>query len=619
MINLNNEQFDAVVIGGGHAGAEACLATARLSLKTALVVLDKRTISYMACNPSIGGTAKGHLVREIDALGGQMAINADETMLQIKMLNRGKGSAVQSLRAQSDKDKFHETMQHTLENTPNLTIIEDEAIEILQNDGIIFAVKTKGGLTLSTKTVILACGVYLDSQTIIGDETKKQGPSGFNYSTELTNSLRLLGFNIRRFKTGTPARIDKNSIDYSKFTIADGDRDILPFSFMHDFYLQEQIPCYLGYTNTKTHEIIRENLGRSPLYAGMIKGVGPRYCPSIEDKVVRFSTRDRHQIFLEPETRFSNEIYVQGMSSSMPKDVQEEMYHSVEGFENVKIIKYAYAIEYDSIDPTDLFLTLQFKKIQGLYCAGQINGSSGYEEAAAQGLVAGINASMYVKGCEQVIFTRDNSYIGVLIDDLVTKGTNEPYRMMTARAEHRLNLRQDNADIRLTPIGRKIGLVTDERWQKFNDSIEELESAKLELKKGVSSTLVNPYLEEIGETAISNGSTFENLLKRPLVTLKQMQLRFGILQNCSPLTIERLETLVKYEGYLSKESIEIEKAKKLENKALPLDLDYMSVGGLRIEARQKLQKIRPLNLGQASRISGVSPADITVLMLYLKA
>lgn len=619
MINLNNEQFDAVVIGGGHAGAEACLATARLSLKTALVVLDKRTISYMACNPSIGGTAKGHLVREIDALGGQMAINADETMLQIKMLNRGKGSAVQSLRAQSDKDKFHETMQHTLENTPNLTIIEDEAIEILQNDGIIFAVKTKGGLTLSTKTVILACGVYLDSQTIIGDETKKQGPSGFNYSTELTNSLRLLGFNIRRFKTGTPARIDKNSIDYSKFTIADGDRDILPFSFMHDFYLQEQIPCYLGYTNTKTHEIVRENLGRSPLYAGMIKGVGPRYCPSIEDKVVRFSTRDRHQIFLEPETRFSNEIYVQGMSSSMPKDVQEEMYHSVEGFENVKIIKYAYAIEYDSIDPTDLFLTLQFKKIQGLYCAGQINGSSGYEEAAAQGLVAGINASMYVKGCEQVIFTRDNSYIGVLIDDLVTKGTNEPYRMMTARAEHRLNLRQDNADIRLTPIGRKIGLVTDERWQKFNDSIEELESAKLELKKGVSSTLVNSYLEEIGETAISNGSTFENLLKRPLVTLKQMQLRFGILQNCSPLTIERLETLVKYEGYLSKESIEIEKAKKLENKALPLDLDYMSVGGLRIEARQKLQKIRPLNLGQASRISGVSPADITVLMLYLKA
>ncbi|MEG2117144.1 MAG: FAD-dependent oxidoreductase, partial [Clostridia bacterium] len=365
MINYNNEQFDVVVIGGGHAGVEASLAAARLNHKTALVVLDKRTISYMACNPSIGGTAKGHLVREIDALGGQMGINADNTMLQIKMLNRGKGAAVQSLRAQADKDNYHETMQQTLENTANLTIIEDEATEVLEENGVVSCVKTKGGLTLFARAVVLACGVYLDSKIIIGDETAKQGPSGFSYASDLTKSLAGLGFNIRRFKTGTPARIRKDSVDYSKFTVADGDRDVLPFSFMHDFYLEKQIPCYLGYTNSQTHDIIRANLGRSPLYGGMIKGIGPRYCPSIEDKVVRFPLRERHQIFLEPETATSKQIYVQGMSSSMPKDVQELMYHSILGFENVEIIKYAYAIEYDSIDPTDLALTLQFKKVKG--------------------------------------------------------------------------------------------------------------------------------------------------------------------------------------------------------------------------------------------------------------
>lgn len=614
-----NNNFEVIVIGAGHAGVEAALSAARLGAKTALIVLDKKTISYMACNPSIGGTAKGHLVREIDALGGQMGISADFTMLQIKMLNLGKGAAVQSLRCQSDMDEYHKYMENILEECPNLTIIEDEGTEVVEENGHVVAVKTKSGLTLPTKTAILACGVYLDSDIIIGDESKKEGPSGFANASELTKSLINLGFNVRRFKTGTPARVKKDSIDYSKFQIANGDKDILPFSFMHNFYLENQTPCYLGYTNEKTHEIIRANLHRSPLYAGMIKGVGPRYCPSIEDKVVRFAHHNRHQIFLEPLTATSDLIYVQGMSSSLPKDVQEAMYHSIIGFENIKIVKYAYAIEYDCIDPMDLYLSLEAKCCKGLFSAGQINGSSGYEEAAAQGLVAGINASRYIQNKEPVILTRDSSYIGVLIDDLVTKGTNEPYRMMTARAEHRLNLRQDNADIRLTPIGRKIGLVSDIRWDKFQSSLVELEKAKKAITKGVSPKLVNDYLEEIGETSIDNGSTFKNILKRPKVTIKELRKRFGILKNYSVLTLERLETLVKYEGYLIKEAQEIEKTKKLESKILSDDIDYNTIGGLRLEARQKLSKVKPKNLGQASRISGVSPADITVLMLYLKA
>ncbi len=611
-------QFDVAVIGAGHAGVESALAAARLGKNTCLIVLDRKTIAYMACNPSIGGTAKGHLVREIDALGGEMGINADKTMLQIKMLNKGKGAAVQSLRAQADKDFYHEEMEKTIENQENLTVIEDEAIEVLEENGVANTVVTKGGFRISVKAVVLACGVYLDSDIIIGEEREKSGPSGFASATSLTKSLEKLGFSIRRFKTGTPARIHKDSIDYTKFDIQEGDKDILPFSFMHDFYLKEQLPCYLGYTNLDTHGIIKANLHRSPLYAGMIKGVGPRYCPSIEDKVVRFADRERHQIFLEPETKTSDLIYVQGMSSSLPKDVQEAMYHSIVGFENCEFIKYAYAIEYDAIDPTDLYLTLGFKKVKGIYSAGQLNGSSGYEEAAAQGLVAGINASRYIDGLEEMILTRDSSYIGVLIDDLVTKGTNEPYRMMTARAEHRLHLRQDNADIRLTPIGREMGLVTDERFDRFNKGLEELERAKSELNLGVSSKDVEDYLKEIGETPITNGSTVKALLKRPKVMLSELQKRLGILKGYSQLTLERLETLTKYEGYLAKEIDEIEKAKKLENKALPIDIDYNNIGGLRIEARQKLDKIRPSNLGQASRISGVSPADITVLMLYLK-
>lgn len=613
-----DRNFDIIVVGGGHAGCEAALSSARLGANTLMIVLDLRTIGYMACNPSIGGTGKGHLVREIDALGGEMGINADLTMLQIKMLNRGKGAAVQSLRAQSDKDFYHKRMQDTLFSTDNLTVVEDEAVEILQENNKVIGVVTKKGVNYSCVSLVLACGVYLSSSTITGEERHISGPSGFANADKLSESLRKIGFDVRRFKTGTPARVRKNSIDYSKFTIQEGEDTILPFSFMHDFYLKDQMPCYLGYTNAKTHEIIRANLSRSPLYAGVIKGVGPRYCPSIEDKVVRFASRDRHQIFLEPETRDSDLIYVQGMSSSMPKDVQQQMYHSIEGFSNIEIVKYAYAIEYDCINPLDLKLSLEFKKVEGIFTAGQINGSSGYEEAAAQGLLAGINAYQKFVGKEPLILTRDNSYIGVLVDDLVTKGTNEPYRMMTARAEHRLNLRQDNADIRLTPIGRKLGLVTNARWERFNDNLKQLERAKIEIKKGVSPKLVNEYLLSVGESEIENGSTFENILKRPEVSVFDLSNKFGILKDVNVLTKERLETLVKYEGYLSKEDLEIQKAKKLENKLLPEDIDYMEILGLRIEARQKLNKIRPLNLGQASRISGVSPADITVLMLYLK-
>ncbi|MBR2397969.1 MAG: tRNA uridine-5-carboxymethylaminomethyl(34) synthesis enzyme MnmG [Clostridia bacterium] len=618
MSEIFNDNFDIIVVGGGHAGCEASLACSRLGAKTLLIVLDKDTVGYMPCNPSIGGTGKGHLVREIDALGGEMGINTDKTMLQIKMLNRGKGAAVQSLRAQSDMYLYHEEMLKTIVNQPNLTLLEDEATDILAENGKVIGVKTKGGKAFSCTAVVLCCGVYLNSITITGDEKRVGGPASFGNASSLTDSLIKLGFDVKRFKTGTPARIKKDSIDYSKFQKEEGDCTILPFSFMNDFYLEEQIPCYLGYTNQNTHDIIRANLDRSPLYAGVIKGVGPRYCPSIEDKVVRFPQRDRHQIFLEPLSATSDLIYVQGMSSSMPKDVQELMYRSIEGFENVEFVHYAYAIEYDCINPLDLTLSLEFKKCEGIFTAGQINGSSGYEEAAAQGLLAGINAVLKWKKLPPLYLTRDNSYIGVLVDDLCTKGTNEPYRMMTARAEHRLNLRQDNADLRLTPIGRKIGLVDDARWNKFTKMQGELERAKMALKKGVSPKVINEYLLEIGETPIDNGSTFENVLKRPKVSAKDLEERFHIFDGLSPLTVERVQTLVKYEGYLAKEELEIEKAKKLDDKLLPLDIDYSQILGLRLEARQKLNKIRPASLGQASRISGVSPADITVLMLYLK-
>ncbi|MFI3129552.1 MAG: tRNA uridine-5-carboxymethylaminomethyl(34) synthesis enzyme MnmG, partial [Bacillota bacterium] len=575
------------------------------------------SIAYMACNPSIGGTAKGHLVREIDALGGEMGVNADNTLLQVKMLNGGKGAAVQSLRCQSDKEKYHKRMKRVLLDNKNITIFAQEVIEIFQKDGVACGVASSLGFSYDCDAVVVATGVYLQSKIIIGELFKSEGPSGFAAANGLTSSLQDLGFDIRRFKTGTPARVKRDSIDFSAFEIQHGE-EIQGFSFLHDFKFDKnkQHSCYLGYTNETTHQIIRDNIHRSPLFGGQIKGVGPRYCPSIEDKVTRFADKTRHQLFLEMETASEDEIYVQGMSSSLPADVQLAMYRSIKGFENADILRFAYAIEYDAIDSTQLLATLEYKNVRGIFCAGQINGSSGYEEAGAQGLLAGINAVKYCNGENGLVLSRDSSYIGVLVDDLVTKGTNEPYRMMTARAEHRLTLRQDNADTRLTPIGREIGLVTDKRWSIFLRDKENFENCLAELSGGVSGKVANGMLEKVGEDLLENGSTLAMLLKRPRVKAKDLQ-GLGFLQGYSDRILQKVETYVKYEGYIKKEAEEIAKAVKMEEKLLPADIDYSALGGLRIEARQKLQKIRPLSLGQASRISGVSPADISVLMLYL--
>ncbi|MFI3163083.1 MAG: tRNA uridine-5-carboxymethylaminomethyl(34) synthesis enzyme MnmG [Bacillota bacterium] len=612
-----NEKFDVCVVGAGHAGVEAALSAARLGKRVALFTVSADSIAYMACNPSIGGTAKGHLVREIDALGGEMGVNADNTLLQVKMLNGGKGAAVQSLRCQSDKEKYHKRMKRVLLDNKNITIFAQEVIEIFQKDGAACGVASSLGFSYDCDAVVVATGVYLQSKIIIGELFKSEGPSGFAAANGLTSSLQDLGFDIRRFKTGTPARVKRDSIDFSAFEIQHGE-EIQGFSFLHDFKFDKnkQHSCYLGYTNEKTHQIIRDNIHRSPLFGGQIKGVGPRYCPSIEDKVTRFADKTRHQLFLEMETASEDEIYVQGMSSSLPADVQLAMYRSIKGFEHAEILRFAYAIEYDAIDSTQLLATLEYKNVRGIFCAGQINGSSGYEEAGAQGLLAGINAVKYCNGENGLVLSRDSSYIGVLVDDLVTKGTNEPYRMMTARAEHRLTLRQDNADTRLTPIGREIGLVTDKRWSIFLRDKENFENCLAELSGGVSGKVANGMLEKVGEDLLENGSTLAMLLKRPRVKAKDLQ-GLGFLQGYSDRILQKVETYVKYEGYIKKEAEEIAKAVKMEEKLLPADIDYSALGGLRIEARQKLQKIRPLSLGQASRISGVSPADISVLMLYL--
>lgn len=612
-----NEKFDVCVVGAGHAGVEAALSAARLGKRVALFTVSADSIAYMACNPSIGGTAKGHLVREIDALGGEMGVNADNTLLQVKMLNGGKGAAVQSLRCQSDKEKYHKRMKRVLLDNKNITIFAQEVIEIFQKDGVACGVASSLGFSYDCDAVVVATGVYLQSKIIIGELFKSEGPSGFAAANGLTSSLQDLGFDIRRFKTGTPARVKRDSIDFSAFEIQHGE-EIQGFSFLHDFKFDKnkQHSCYLGYTNETTHQIIRDNIHRSPLFGGQIKGVGPRYCPSIEDKVTRFADKTRHQLFLEMETASEDEIYVQGMSSSLPADVQLAMYRSIKGFENADILRFAYAIEYDAIDSTQLLATLEYKNVRGIFCAGQINGSSGYEEAGAQGLLAGINAVKYCNGENGLVLSRDSSYIGVLVDDLVTKGTNEPYRMMTARAEHRLTLRQDNADTRLTPIGREIGLVTDKRWSIFLRDKENFENCLAELSGGVSGKVANGMLEKVGEDLLENGSTLAMLLKRPRVKAKDLQ-GLGFLQGYSDRILQKVETYVKYEGYIKKEAEEIAKAVKMEEKLLPADIDYSALGGLRIEARQKLQKIRPLSLGQASRISGVSPADISVLMLYL--
>ncbi|MBO4262595.1 MAG: tRNA uridine-5-carboxymethylaminomethyl(34) synthesis enzyme MnmG [Clostridia bacterium] len=616
MTSYIEENFDAVVIGAGHAGCEAALALARLGEKTALLTVNIENVAFMACNPSIGGTAKGHLVREIDALGGEMGVNADKTMTQIKMLNRGKGPAVQSLRAQSDKFSYHAEMKRTLLSTPNLSLIQCEATEVIVENGEVKGVKNAFGGVFGCKVVIVATGVYLNGKVIAGEWSRNAGPSGFAPATSLTASLIDLGFNVRRFKTGTPARLDARSIDFSVLERQDGETNVYPFSFMTDGVPEKQDPCYITYTNAETHRIILENLDRSPLYNGSILSTGPRYCPSIETKVVRFSDKERHQIFLEPEGKNSGEIYVQGMSTSMPHDVQRAMYRSIKGLEKCEFTRYGYAIEYDCIDSLDLKPSLEYRNISGIFTAGQINGTSGYEEAAAQGLIAGINAHRYLKGEKPLVLSRDEAYIGVLIDDLVTKGTDEPYRMMTSRAEYRLFLRQDNADGRLTPKGREIGLVTDERWERFLERNRLIGRLTEEISVNMPPQKCEDFVLKYGGNSLTGGISVRDMIKRN-IPLNDIRAHFGILSGYPYDVLERVETDVRYEGYLKKNREEIERAKKLEEKTIPTDIDYSEIGGLRLEAREKLDRIRPLNLGQAGRIPGVNPADVSVLMAYL--
>ncbi|MDE6189678.1 MAG: tRNA uridine-5-carboxymethylaminomethyl(34) synthesis enzyme MnmG [Clostridia bacterium] len=614
---METKRYDAIVIGCGHAGVEASLALARLGHKTLAVTLSLDAIAFMACNPAIGGTAKGHLVREIDALGGQMGLSADNNLLQIRMLNMGKGAAVQSLRGQADKTLYHHYMKNIMETQPNLDILQAEVAEVLTSNGKVIGVKTTLGQEFYCDAIVVCTGVYLNAHIIIGDNVTKTGPNGFSRATKLTDSLLAMDIPTRRFKTGTPARVDKNSINFEAMQVQNGDDDIYPFSFMTKGFVQNKEVCYLTYTTQKTKDVILANIDRSPLYNGSIHSVGPRYCPSIEDKIMRFADKERHQIFIEPESSLTNEMYVQGMSSSLPYDVQIEMYKSVIGLEKVKIMRFAYAIEYDCIDSLCLTPYLMVKHIGGLFLAGQLNGSSGYEEAAAQGLIAGINASLYLKNKAPLTLTRDSSYIGVLIDDLVTKGTNEPYRMMTARAEHRLLLRQENADKRLTPIGREVGLVDDKRWESYCEKLENSKNILALLDKVIPPKDFKELFESIGESIPHNGLSFRDMLKRPNVTCDCLIDNFDDFKDADRRCFEEIATDIKYEGYLCKQKNIVDDINKLESKSLPNDIDYSQIKGLRIEARQKLDKIRPLNLGQASRISGVSPADITVLLVYL--
>ena len=620
----NLEQFfDIIVVGAGHAGCEAALASARLGLQTVMFTVSVDSIALMPCNPNVGGSSKGHLVRELDALGGEMGKNIDKTFIQSKMLNQSKGPAVHSLRAQADKQAYSTEMRKTLENTENLTIRQGEVTELLAEDGHITGVKTFSGATYHAKAVVLCTGTYLKARCIYGDVSNYTGPNGLQAANYLTDSLKKLGIEMFRFKTGTPARIAGNTIDYSKMEEQFGDKKVVPFSFSTDpeSVQIEQKSCWLTYTNEKTHEIIRANLDRSPLYSGMIEGTGPRYCPSIEDKVVRFADKKRHQVFIEPEGLYTNEMYIGGMSSSLPEDVQYEMYHSVPGLEHARIVKNAYAIEYDCINPRQLYPTLEFKKIKGLFSGGQFNGSSGYEEAAAQGLIAGINAAMEVKGKEQLILDRSEAYIGVLIDDLVTKENHEPYRMMTSRAEYRLLLRQDNADLRLRKKGWEVGLIDDETYHKLQEKermIQE-EIERVEHTTVGGSAEVQSRLESQGSTLLKSGTTIAELIRRP-------ELNYHVL---APIDKERpelpedvceqVEINIKYDGYIRRQMKQVEQFKKLEQKKIPEDIDYEDVGSLRIEARQKLESYRPISIGQASRISGVSPADISVLLVYLES
>ena len=615
------DEVDVIVIGGGHAGCEAALASARMGLNTIMFAINLDSIAMMPCNPNVGGSSKGHLVREIDALGGEMGKNIDKTYIQTRMLNTGKGPAVYSLRAQADKAKYHNEMKKTLENTENLLVRQGEVNEIVVEDGKVTGVITESNALYKCKAAVICTGTYLKARCLYGDTIIESGPNGLRRANHLSDSLKKLGVELRRYKTGTPARVDKRTIDFSKMKEQPGDEKIVPFSFENkpEDIAREQISCYLTYTNEKTHEIIRQNLDRSPLYSGVITGTGPRYCPSIEDKVVRLADKDRHQIFIEPEGEDTNEMYVQGMSSSLPEDVQIAMYRTLPGLEDVRFMRTAYAIEYDCIDANQLKLSLEFKNIAGLFSAGQFNGTSGYEEAAAQGIMGGINAGAYCKGLEPLILDRSEGYIGVLIDDIITKESHEPYRMMTSRAEYRLLLRQDNADLRLTEKGHEYGLITDERYAKFCEkkkAIEDEIARVMKINLGPTPE-VNSLLESYGSTPLNNGIKMADVIKRPEMDYDKLAPIDFNRPELPDDVREQVNIQIKYEGYITRQQHQVQQFKKLEARKIPEDIDYEQVMGLRIEARQKLEAVRPVNIGQASRISGVSPADVNMLLVHL--